>query len=402
MTDGDYKTVVVISPAGAGDERKDQDRAAWYPHRHLGVVCDGTTTSLHARSAAEQTVRFAPGFFGGDVRERLALWAEYLLACRADACRQPPRISASLPAGVQDLLRDVARGQAARSFQTTCVAARFQLEPNGVEVEVVQVGDSPFLAFAADGTLLWPAPVNAASPDDPPTLEASRSVAMAVQPGDDVLIRLVAPATRCPDHNLVAAVPPVSRSRWLIGEFVTAWPRLRNGRPGRTAGAARIVPGNLIMVPAYLIGTAGEAEPNLWKRFPFTPRVHVARPAPRATAGDPFGGGGGAVTAVLPDDAYTCRWLHFRERFPHGSVFILASDGLTHGFADAAALWEWLAAHRTSLNDPAAQAAALDELHERLRTRQGDDDIAFVLVRPESAQSTGAVGHSATGDRQRE
>jgi serine/threonine protein phosphatase PrpC len=400
VTAGDFKTVVVVSPGGAGDERKDQDRAAWYPQRHLGVVCDGTTTSLHARTAAEQTVRFAPGFFGGDVRERVGLWAEYLLACRADACRQPPRISASLPAGVQDLLRDVARGLAARSFQTTCVAARFQFEPSGVDVEVLQVGDSPFLVFSPHGMPLWPAPVHAASPEDPPTLEARRSVAMTVQPGDDVLIRLVAPATRCPDQNLAAAVPPVSRSRWLIGEFVTAWPRLRHERP-RTGNAIRIVPGNLLMVPAYLIGTAGEPELRLWNRFPFSPRVHVALPAPRATAGDPFSGGG-AVTAVLPDDAYTCRWLHYRARFPHGSVFILASDGLTRGFADAAALWEWLAAHQTSLIDPAAQTAALDELHERLRARQGDDDIAFVLVRPESAPSTGAAGHSETGDHQRE
>jgi hypothetical protein len=379
----EFDVLVVVSPGGAGDERKDQDRAAWHPADRCAVVCDGTSSSLYAQTAAEQTARFAPVLFAGDLPERLAAWADYLKRCRLDACRRPPPIDAAVPAVVQAMLQDVVRAKAAQSFQTTCVAARFL--PNGdvVDVDFLRVGDSAFLAFAADGTPRWPAGLkNQASPEQ--VLEGAAPEVNVVF-GDRVLVRWSAAAWSHP--RVSALIPAARRASWRVGEFVMA---CSGAKPRwRAHDTVHLAAGDLLVVPRYLTGALAHGSAGLWSCVTFSRVLRVVPAASVRVAESPFGARG-VVTAVLPDDVATGRWQHSRAQFPRDTTFVLASDGLTRAFADTGAFWNWFCTHRERLARPAERAAVMEELHAHLRAHGGDDDIALVSIGPRPVAATGS------------
>lgn len=389
----EYSALVIISPGSDGEDVKDQDRAAWYPESRCAVVCDGVTTSLHARTAAEQTARFAPALFEGNVRERLAAWVNYLQVCRDEACARPLRVSATLSGPLQAMLQETACRKAACAYQTTCVAAAFAIGDDHVQANILQIGDSQFLAFGADGRLLWPA-----SADGPSACVADETDPVAptiVRPGDDVLIRWLMPAEPPPESAHVATIPAACRDRWLVGEFVQSW--RRDGHVAPPSDSVRIVPGDLLFIPRHLAGSTPDSEVRLWSLVPYSPTIRVEHRQPMPTVASPFAKRG-VVTAVLPDDFATGRWGHFQERFPLDSVFVLASDGFTSAFGDAAALWTWLSANHDRLRVPAERASAMDALHARLRAREGDDDITLVCVYPRSAPPGLGEGNTSRAD----
>jgi len=62
--------------------------------------------------------------------------------------------------------------------------------------------------------------------------------------------------------------------------------------------------------------------------------------------------------------------------------YVLASDGFYTCFPDPSSLWAWLCENETALADPEHQSALLQELHDQLNAKCGDDDISFIWVRP--------------------
>jgi hypothetical protein len=377
-----HDAVVVVSPGGAGEDRKDQDRAAWYSREGCAVVCDGTTTSLYAQAAAEQTTQFVPGLFGGDVRERLAAWAHYLLVRRAGVRENPPRIPGNLPPAMQEMLLKVVRKHVERAWQTTCVAVSIQPRDQHVGVEAIQFGDSAFFAFAGDGALLWPCggcavPANSATGSGEPGLTK-----VPLCPGDHVLVRVVGPAPVCARRAGTSAQTPADSRSWFLCEFVRRWRAHRNGQASAPRSILELAPGELLRVPRYIIGHVNAADVGLYRAFPLTPIVRGVAPERASTPTLAFAGHG-AVTAVLPDDFFTGRWGHFRAQFPLTTTFVLASDGFTRCFADAGEVWRWLQENGQALLDPAEQGRVLGELHARLTAAGGDDDISLVWVRPQ-------------------
>lgn len=84
------------------------------------------------------------------------------------------------------------------------------------------------------------------------------------------------------------------------------------------------------------------------------------------------------VTDVLPD-APDSRVTCAVYRFSGAESVLLASDGFLNAFPDTKLLYRWLGEHYTLLEGE-HWGPILAPLHERLASRQGDDDIAFVWV----------------------
>jgi serine/threonine protein phosphatase PrpC len=93
-------------------------------------------------------------------------------------------------------------------------------------------------------------------------------------------------------------------------------------------------------------------------------------------------GGTGSTTLVLPDHFYTGAYECYRDSFPRQTNFLLCSDGLYGAFSNWAELYEWLRLNAAALNSEVTRQTLLEQLHERLNSSKGDDDISLIWVQP--------------------
>lgn len=90
------------------------------------------------------------------------------------------------------------------------------------------------------------------------------------------------------------------------------------------------------------------------------------------------------LTPVLPDsyDDAAGHVILERELYSEDVNLLLCTDGFYDGFENFKEMHGWLEGHRAELEDEAARAACLAELHRNLERKKGDDDISFVWLYP--------------------
>lgn len=395
MIDHRFDALVVVSPAGTGDERKDQDRAIWFGDAGIAALCDGLTSSPYATQAAEAATQHCQRLFYGSLADGLRVLADELVDRRTKAP------APSLPADASDIMRDRLREQAQqrmqRAFQTTLVASRMAISDSDVEVDGVRVGDSSFFAFASDGEVLGMSP-EPLRRDDAPLLGLSGRV--KVRPGDQLLVDVLGCASELPLLVPLAESDPAKLDRWLV--CFVAECGVSNGDDGRSCcegGAVwHLAPGDVLLVPKYLVGKHKSKRSAVGLPLRLNRRMRTVAPQSASGCRSSFAPAG-SVTAALPEAVAAGEWTTFRCRVPHDSHIVLASDGFTSCFSDPASLWGWLSDNNDRLRDPATRAEALQGLHERLELTHGDDDVSFVWIFPlESVSQTSAASGSRRGD----
>jgi len=385
-TKSPYTAAVVVSPMCQGGETKDQDKARWFPPGLVACVCDGVTSSPFAAEAAEMATDYAPVLFQGQVRERLRVLADLLASRRAEAGRRKMSVPEGVPQAMKAMLEEVACARLGESFQTTLVAVGLTPVGDMVSVEVVRCGDSAFLAFAADGSLLAASPAVSGDRDhrngNTGSLLNDRGT-ITFGPGDELLAKVIGSAADRADLVQAAGIDVTHAGSWLICAPLDLRAPTEDAKTEAVAEVRplHLGPDDLLLVPKYLVGTAGGSYFHDYVLFPFSRTIRMAGSVPRCLA-TPLFGSPGSTTAVLPDHFYTGRWTHFRERFPADASFVLATDGFYGAFSEPRDLWAWLDSNRDRLSDAAFRETLLQDLHSKLQASRGDDDISFVWVCP--------------------
>jgi hypothetical protein len=385
-----FAALAVRSPACCSGESKDQDRLWWHRSRQAGAVCDGVTSSPFSAAAAQMLAVLSASLFAGDCRERIGMLCDVLEGLRLDAQAQPIRIPPSMPAGMRPVLEEVAREQRRFSYQTTLVTAQLAVQQGLAIASVVRCGDSVFLAYSSNGTLLVADGFADSTPPAAAGNAGSRRAMIPCAPGDTLLVMPLLKASDRPVLARHAGLTANAAGDWTLCRAVAAeTPAVDN-----TQGAsAFLIAGEVFMAPSYLLRRAtesGSCSRLTWSRS-VRRLVSHARWAPvdwRKV---------GVVTDALPDAFHRNKWTCWRDVFPIDGQFILASDGFYGAFADDQALWTWLQTHRKDLHHPATRQPFLQDLHRQLHATAGDDDISFLWIYPYG--NSAADNHSIARER---
>jgi len=387
-----YDAITVKSPMDDGVERKDQDRAAWFPIRQTACVCDGVTSSPFSAEAADLVCEFSQILFPNHTKRRLHALCDLLLVRRNEKLHSEISLPPDMPHGMRDIMRDAVQQNMSHSFQTTMVAANFVAGQPAVLASVLRCGDSIFLAFGSDGELLAaslsdnerPGSRMMQLPKDRFSVSPYTYRRIDFGPGDEILAKVICNTSKYPHLAARAGVGAEYMENWFICVVLD---RCAGGSCKKNATKGHVLYlkcGDLLIVPRYLAGLAIQIECRSYIRIPYSHRVRpIHSPPENVNLQRP-----GAITAVLPDHFYTGGWVHFQERFPRDAHFVLSTDGFYNCFRQPADLWSWLNKHREDLSQSAKQGMILERLHIDLRQRRGDDDISFVWVYPKQANKS--------------
>jgi hypothetical protein len=383
-----YSALIILSPACLGGEEKNQDRAGWYSRDLVAALADGVTASPYASTGAELMVKGSPVLFKGDAKERLGVLCDLLHALRDqaqhDGIDTPPAANPAL----RKILEEVAREKLAVSHQTTLVAICLRPTKGAVVVDGIFCGDSAFFAFAPEGNLLTSSmglPANTAQKEGHQAWlpGIARPDVVEFGPGDEVLARVIGDASQHPDLARETGIPKGSAGNWLV---CLPLDRCRDEadssiQPGKSPRHTMLRPGDLLLVPRYLVSFSGNPGPRRYCRVQYSRNIRTAAGASCPVSDASFACKG-AATAVLPDHFPGGRWTAFHERFERDVHFVLASDGFYGCFRHSRELWAWLEDHQEVLQEESGRLKAMQDLHRRLADTSGDDDISFVWVRP--------------------
>jgi hypothetical protein len=377
-----FDALTVVSPLACGGEDKDQDRARWFASAQVASVCDGVTSSPRCEEAAELVTNFAPMLFNGDRRERLGAVCELLIAHRLDAKRDPVVLPHRTPKAMQNMLAEVAQERMGSAFQTTLVAASFTKVEAGIKAEVIRCGDSAFFAFSPAGELLAASPSWGQAPTTVGAEAPCLVKGIRFGPGDELLVKVLGKASEPAFQDDVSQILAKHRPRWLV---CTPLDRCTEGAATNQQGSELptlwLTDHDLLLVPEFLIGRAADKKADEYRRILYSSSIHLASNSASATSAISFSGKG-SVTDVLPDHYLTGRWINRQEHFPLDAQFVLASDGFYGAFASPQPLWTWLLENKAALLDQEKRKDLMQQLHECLHSRSGDDDMSFVWVSP--------------------
>lgn len=373
-----YKGIVIVSPATCGGETKDQDRARFFGPGQVGCLCDGVTTSPQAAEGAELMVSLSPGFFEGDMGERLAMACDLLLARRAELQRTCPSVPSDMPEAMQTMLQQVARQKQAISYQTTMVAVRVRGDQTKVVVDILKCGDSAFVAFSNEGQLLssslqWPL-----GPGQDHAYPG-RTEPKRFGPGDQVLVQVQG---LLQDQETLAAnsrIDPRHQANWVICRPVDVNSRHEAKDPDLPA--LMIQPDDRLLVPRYLYGRWLESQGQEYRCLDYSSAIRSMSPHQSPAFADGIEHRGPA-TAVLPDHFRSGHVESLEDQFPPGTHLVLCSDGFYSAFATASQMWAWLQDYSTVAKSSSQQETMLADLHGRLHAKSGDDDMSVVWMYP--------------------
>jgi serine/threonine protein phosphatase PrpC len=395
--------MAVRSPMCLGREDKDQDRVYWSAATQVACVCDGVSSSPFSAQAAEIASQFSPVLLKGadNTGESLRALADLLVVRRLEAQHSPVQTPDSASEAMRAVLRDVAEERLAESFQTTLVAASFVQADDVILTRILTVGDSAFFAFGPDGELLVTSLAISDKFNRPDngteTRSQGRTHGMRLDPGVELLVKVVCNASERPRMSEQADIRPGSAGNWLVCIPLDEFDRdgLSTSRFGHPQSEHSLGPDDLLLVPKYLTEIPADPRYQAYRRIRCFRSVRIiGRSRWPSVDLQRFS----AVTAVLPDHFYTGKWSYSEERFPRQTEFLLASDGLYGCFSDPQELWQWFRTAAKGLTDDHGRSKLLRELHERRHGSQGDDDISFVWVRsvnpPDSSKSV-SVWHDA-------
>ena len=399
---GDFNALVVVSPLQLGGETKDQDRARWFSATRIAAVCDGLTSSPYSDQAAQLAVSLSPQLFGGEPAERMCALSDLLIAERLEAQLRPVKVPGHVSAGMRAMLQETAQHCLASAFQTTLVATAFMPIGTQTSVSIVRCGDSAFLAFTPAGTLLGASPAFSCNPggDSDATNAGNDDERIRFGPGDQLLVKVLGTAKRQPALIARAALNPRHAANWLVCQPLDHCDEgkvaCHLAEPHRTH---RLAKRDLLLVPRYLPERIDHPSRGKYARLCYSSTVRVMPPDPAlGTQGLDFKAAG-SVTAVVPDHVRAGRWEYLQERYPADTHFVLATDGFYSSFDDPSELHTWLTANKCALRIPEERDIAMRDRHLKLHARRGDDDMAFVWVRPRRRRrnrTEGSENHEPT------
>ncbi len=379
-----YKAIKVVSPMYDGQDKKDQDRAVWFPTALSGCICDGVTSSPFSADAAEIVAQFSPALFLDNSNYTLKILCDHLMLQRAEKVNSKIGISLSGQPQLQEIMQEVALEKNKSCYQTTIVAVKFVPDSKAITASVIRCGDSAFFAFASDGELLTTLPSDNEKHKQEEkqvcqnTQLSQLSDGMSLLPGDEILARVVCCCSSYPSIAEKLGIKKAHMNNWFVCSVVDKCST--NSVKGKLVNQ-RLRHDELLLVPKYLAGTAMRAGDNIYVRFPYSCQIRRVNSVSNTVGTVDFKRLSSA-TAVLPDHFYTGDWIYYQDLFPLDANFVLSSDGFYTCFKDSSCLWTWLNSNKQDLQDPQKQIAAMDELHSRLSIRCGDDDISFLWIYP--------------------
>jgi hypothetical protein len=287
------------------------------------------------------------------------------------------------------MLEEVTREKLKQSFQTTIVAANFLAEGDRVSANVIRCGDSAFFAFGRDGTLLMSSPSVWPPPEEGSTTQCESASACATadmfvfRPGDELLAKVLHEGPERLDLLEAAGIRVPSAASWVVCAPLDRCGPVQQGLvpSGLDQRCMNLRRKDFLLVPKYLLEADPASRARGYVRFPYSRVIRCVASGHQRVAA-PLFSGRGAATAVLPDHFDVGAWAHFQESFPGDGTFLLASDGLYSAFSDSFELWGWLSSNKAHLAKQQDSEQVLKDLHGRLHSKCGDDDISFVWVFP--------------------
>ena len=368
--------IVTVSPSVFGGEAKNQDRAAFDDSTQTACVCDGITSSPHAGRAAKIITK-AASLILDDPSTNLEMATNYLLDRRIAALASPVKINASVSAPIRSLVQEAAKESLKKSFQTTFVALRCEIQQSDVEATMLSCGDSGIFAFSPSGQLLF---TNLSGGQRPPAEQHKPSCkTLRFCPGQELLTKSLGTLSHFPiiAQSLQIRTP----DNWFLCRAIRLFDSSAPSPVSQGRLALNLYPDELLAVPKYLVThvkgaqchTLGWLNYSRFVRRIFTPVEDYSHLTFDLR---------GHTTAALPDAYKAGQCFNISERFPEDTHFLLCSDGFYRVFSTPAEMWAWLTDHQSALTIRKQKKQLLADLHDRLNQACGDDDISFVWMRP--------------------
>ena len=382
-----HDVIKVVSPMYDGEEKKDQDRAVWYPTARTACICDGVTSSPYSGEAAKLACMLSLAIFTDDPTSSLRVISDLLFAYRNEKMSSDIHLPLDASETMQSLIQEAARQNLAYSFQTTLVAAHLTHENKVVMCSVVRCGDSVFLAFDSKGQLLASSPSEFEKPNNSSKrvggdkLSPLLSHHIQFGPGDEVLAKIRCDAHHFPYLTGKYGIDSKHLGSWLICEVLDKCVVKSNRDITAEKYAAPLKRGDLLIVPRYLAGSAVTIKSTSYIRILYSRTIRKLCGQPQNPHRIDFQKHS-VTTAVLPDHFYTGNWTYFKDRFPLDAHFVLGSDGFYSCFKNPVDLWAWLNEHRNDLHQSQRRELLMDGLHCHLKQERSDDDISFVWICP--------------------
>lgn len=389
----EFAAITIVSPACFGDESKDQDRARWFGCSHIASLCDGVSSSPHAAEAAELVTSLSPMLLRGDIKERLYALNDVLIARRLEAQQSTIHLSTDRSEAMQQMLLETAREHLSHSFQTTLVVASFVTSDSCVIVEVLRCGDSMLFAFSPEGELLVSSPKLDGSTNSKESIGNPYEEKIRFGPGDQLLVKIIGKASDESQFVKQSGIPPIHADKWLI-----CCPLDRCGNQSLKTSLVNNEPhwaldkDEILLVPNFLVEEIALPENQSYGRVLYSTvikRVEASTPTIKFN-------NKGTVTAVIPDHIHSQQWVHQQDRFPSDTHYVLASDGFYGSFDSATDLWAWLVENEAQFRNANEKLQVMNELHTKLHSKSGDDDISFIWVYPSGWLTSSRIGSELT------
>jgi len=391
-----YEALTIVSQMMFGGDKKDQDRARWSEPCQIACVCDGVTSSLYAVEAAGLASSCAPFIFNGNVHDRLAMLCEFLMTLRED-CQENKEVifPENTPVGMQQMLYEIIMRKRSIAYQTTMVAAKFVCDYKGVDANVIKFGDSAVFACSPSGDLLssslsFPSKSdNSVDASDGKTFQSYKLNRKNFGPGDDILVRVEGSLSQYHSLAIRAGIRPENTRNWTVCAPVDSCNNSDNEYKQNLLElqVLPLIPQDRLLVPKFLYGTKLTCQGQKYRLLRYSSTIRYIPAVESVSHANSFGDHSPA-TKVLPDHFYSGDFDLYQDRFPHGTNFILCSDGFYGSFSNWQQLWEWIEQNAVDLNDNNRKESILDKLHMQLNSKKGDDDISFVWVRPKTSKPT--------------
>ena len=380
-----YTAMTVISPMVQDGEKKDQDRARWFEPGQIACVGDGVNSSPNSDKAAQIITQYAPVLFCGNLNDRLEMLCDVLMVHRREyQSKTEINVAEGTTESMRQMLRKVVRSKKAISFQSTMIAAQFATDDRTVFVRVIKCGDSAFFGFSPDGDLLTSSlSVDSLSQPAKGSMNISDSAgAILFGPGRDILVRVRGPLSEYRGLAEQSGIGPEHERNWIVCSPVDSCRHSKAESQNLLEVKPIVLHGNdRLVIPKYLYGRGLTCEGQQYRVLSYSSAIkRISGPGEsrvHAALGD-----AGSTTLVLPDHFYTGAYECYRDSFPRQTNFLLCSDGLYGAFSNWAELYEWLRLNAAALNSEVTRQTLLEQLHERLNSSKGDDDISLIWVRP--------------------
>jgi len=387
-----YAAIKVVSPKTWDGEKKDQDRARWFEPGQIACVGDGVSSSPNSAKAAEIITQFAPSLFCGNLNDRLEMLCDVLMAQRQECQLQTEiNVPEGTPESMRQMLQRVVQSKKAVSFQSTMIAAQFATDERTVFARVIKCGDSALFAFSPDGDLLTSS-LSAGSLSQPTkesTHISGNAKAILFGPGREILVRINGPLSEHRGLAEQAGIGPEHERNWIVCSPVdSCWHSETDMQNLLEVEPIVLQWNDRLLIPRYLYGQGLTCNGHQYRVLSYSSAIkRISRPGESRV--HPGLTDGGSTTLVLPDHFYTGSYECYRDSFPRQTHFLLCSDGFYGAFSNWSELYEWLNENASELSTESMRETILEQLHERLNARKGDDDISFIWVRPRQVNLTG-------------